>query len=131
MTNHPTRRSLLRAAPALMAPGLLASPVLASTDTPMMALFHEWEAAQAFYNGPEAQKLPEEVYNARWLPLSDEFETRAKTTPATDLRDMAAKVLILSDEGMGSLPKATILECATLVGRDHAKLPRCLQQEEA
>jgi hypothetical protein len=54
-----------------------------------------------------------------------------KAEPLTDLRDLAAKVVVLSGEGCFWLPDSVTLECAALVGRDFDKLPRCLFRDEA
>jgi hypothetical protein len=49
--------------------------------------------------------------------------------PATDLCDIAIKVLVNSGEGSFALDDILILECAALASRDVAKMPRCLFEE--
>ena len=86
-----TRRSLLHASPAILAPCLLAGPALASTDTPLMRLYRDHEAVRAAFNvaadGPEADGI-----YARML----EIEHRIAAEPATSAADVAVKVLVLT-----------------------------------
>lgn len=92
-----------------------------------MRLYREWEAMIDECNGTN---MTDEEWEAR-SPARHRLENAIKTEPPTDLRDLAAKVVVLSSEGTWALPNETALECARLVGRDFGKLPRCLFIEEA
>ena len=91
-----TRRSLLRASPALLASGALASyatEVLpAPAETPVMALYRQ---LQALFARCEEPGLPEDEFQAAF-DLMHEVEQRMTEAPATTLADLAAKVLILT-----------------------------------
>ena len=125
-----TRRSLLRASPALLAPVALAScateVLSAPAETPIMALYRQWEALADASNAPGLTDEQAEAFDPdRWR-----IERAIRAEPATDLRDLAAKVLVISGEGVFGLDAATTFECARLVGRDFGKLPRILFEED-
>lgn len=111
MTPHPTRRSLLRAAPALLAPSVLAGPALAETDTPILRLFREWDALQAYWNG-----APEDEEDAL-LAEDTRLESAIEAEPVTCLADLAAKIVVASCYGDFAPGRAVTAECeAILVG---------------
>ena len=113
-----SRRSLLRASPALLAPSLLAGPALASGDTPILRLFREWDAAEAAAN------------NSDW-PLGDDdldsgvdgistLEERIEAEPVTCLADLAAKIIVSTCWGDFPVSKSFTAECEALLAGDAA-----------
>ena len=131
-----SRRALLGAASLAVAsrvlPGAAACAVAkvpTSVLASVMALDVEWGAwmteAEAFTSDEACDaRIPE-----RWR--IGRIEAALRDAVPTDLRDLAARVLVLSGEGDGGLPDPPTLECASIVGRDFAKLPRGLFENEA
>ena len=85
-----TRRSLLGATPALLAPGLLAVPAFASTETPILALYRQHEAIDAAFAGTS------DAEGDRLYELLTATEDRISAAVPTCLADLAVKVLILT-----------------------------------
>lgn len=108
-----SRRSLLRAAPALLAPALLASPALAAAgedpDTPVLALFRAWDALHA-----DLETIPDEEVEAAAERLHA-MERRILAEPATGLRDLAAKVVASSCYGDFPVEAVVVAECEALL----------------
>lgn len=84
-----TRRSLLRASPALMVP-LLPAAALAAEDTPVMVLYRQWHALDEAFEGASNDEQD------RLYKLMLEVEWRLTRERATCTADLAAKVLILT-----------------------------------
>lgn len=80
------RRDLFRAAPAA---ALFALPAMASTDSTIMALFREWQAAMAVANNIQN---PCEVSEAA-CEETQRIETIMARYPAATAQDMAAKII--------------------------------------
>ena len=127
-----SRRALLTGAAVLSIAPLAASagamPFLAvEPQTPIRALFRQWEALIDQASVPGLPDEEAEALDARRYPV----EQAIAAEPATDLRDLAIKVLVNTGEGCFGLDDAITLECASLAGRDFGKLPRCLFEEAA
>jgi hypothetical protein len=88
-----SRRTLLRASATLLAPCLLAEPGLASTETPILRLFREWDDLQAHLNDHGTSQEDFDALNPDLLALEDAVMAETVTCAA----DLAAKVLM---EGM-------------------------------
>lgn len=88
-----TRRGLLRASPALMAPALLAGPALAlEPATPILRLYRECETLTARMDDTATSS---EEFD-RLYALSTELEEQMEEEPVTCMADLAAKVLVLT-----------------------------------
>lgn len=126
-TDVTSRRTFLTratAVPAALAAG--SAPALASTESPIVRLFREWEALMDLANRRGLTDEEGDALDQQRGPI----QAALLAEPATDLRDLAIKVLVDSGEGTFGLQNMLTLECATLAGRDFAKLPRCLFKEE-
>lgn len=139
MTVHATnRRHLLKGAAMLTALpvasiagvpvfDVVGGPVPVPAETPVLRLFRQWVAWMERAN---VRDLTDEAYEAL-CPERDRIEAALEAAEATDLRDLAAKVLVLSGEGSWAIPDRLVLDCARIAGRDAAKLPRCLFKDRA
>ena len=83
-----------------------------STETAIQRLFREWEAVRertdkCGLTDEEGEKLD---------AISRPIEATILAEPATDIRDLAIKVLVNSGEGCFALADDLTLECATLAG---------------
>jgi hypothetical protein len=114
-----SRRTLLRATPALLAPAILPSSALASNalaqgisaDTPILALFREWEAAEVAANDPSASEDEQDAS----IDLSCEIEKRIVAEPVTCLLDLAAKIVANSSYGDFKLDASVVAEAEALL----------------
>ena len=108
-----TRRSLLRASPALLAPSLLAGPALASNDTPILRLLREWDAAEADVNGSEPPMADEDLDRA--VERIHAIEERIEAEPITCLADLAAKFMVSTVYGDFAAEKALVAEIEAIL----------------
>jgi hypothetical protein len=100
------RRDLMKMAPAMVAAGALPASALqatASDETPVMRLFREHEAWNAYINGPETRSMPDDEFNAVLASYQD-VEDRMMAEPARNAQDVVAKVLAWTDSGGFELP---------------------------
>lgn len=99
-----SRRNLLKALPAVaVIPVVGAVPALAQTETPVMRLFREHEAWNAYINGPDTRSMPDYEFNAVLTRYQD-VEDRMMAEPARNAQDVLAKVLAWTDSGGFELP---------------------------
>ena len=68
----------------------------------------------------------EDAVCASFDPERHRIEDAIRDTPATDMRDLAVRVMVLSGDGCWGVPNALILECAHFAGRALATLPGCV-----
>ena len=108
-----TRRSLLRASPALLAPSLLAGPARASTDTPILRLFRAWDEGEADVNGSEPPTADEDLDRA--VERIRAIEERIEAEPITCLADLAAKFMVSTVYGDFPAEKALIAEIEAIL----------------
>lgn len=109
--NALSRRSLLRASPALLGSGLLTSTALASsTETPVLRLFREWDELQA-----EMLGCSEDDVDAL-CTTSSSLERRIVAEPSTGPLDLAAKVVASSCYGDFPVEPEVIRESERLLG---------------
>ncbi|TNC74150.1 hypothetical protein [Rubellimicrobium roseum] len=113
MTAPITRRSLLRAAPALAMPAVLAASVQSTTDTAILSLYRQWKEARALSDAAP-RDMPEEEFTAL-VDVAVDLEHAIADAPVTCLEDLAAKVAVCSGRGEWALPESICLECETLV----------------
>ncbi|EYD71601.1 hypothetical protein Rumeso_05002 [Rubellimicrobium mesophilum DSM 19309] len=108
-----TRRALMKG--ALAAPAaLVGAPALASTDTPIMQLFREFEDMEGRINDHATSSEEAD----RLYPILRNLEDRMAEEPVTCLADLAAKVLALTTlrDEVGSIYDPGVLaECEALV----------------
>lgn len=148
MTVQPTsRRALLKGAALLTAVPVAAvggvpvfdvvgEPEPIIPESPIMRIYRQWEAlldeTEIAWEAVKEQGIEAEdaVYAAR-EPDRRRIEEALLAEPATTLHDLAAKVVVLTGEGGWAIPDETVLECAAIVGRDFAKMPRRLFEKEA
>lgn len=94
------RRRLLSAIPAVaVLPAMAAVPASAKTETPMSALFREWEHIRSLKKAP----MSEDEYDAlldRQIALEDEMII----TRAQNASDWAMKIMAYSCLGESGLP---------------------------
>jgi hypothetical protein len=108
-----TRRSLLRASPALLAPCLLAGPALAEAETPILRLFREWDAAEADVNDRD---LPiDDAELDRAVESIHALEERIEAEPITCLADLAAKFMVSTVYGDFPAEKALVAEIEAIL----------------
>lgn len=103
-----TRRTLLRASPAFCV-GLLPAQAAADADTPILRLFREWDALQAYWNG-----APEDEEDAL-LAEDTRLESAIEAEPVTCLADLTAKIVVSSCYGDFALAKAIATECEAIL----------------
>ena len=108
-----TRRSLLRASPALLAPSLLAGPALASADTPILRLFREWDAAEAAANCSEWPLGDDDLDSA--VDGISTLEERIEAEPVTCLADLAAKIIVSTCWGDFPASRGVTAECEAIL----------------
>ena len=108
-----SRRSLLRASPALLAPSFLAGPALASTDTPILRLFREWAAAEAAANSSDWPVGDDDLDSA--VDGINTIEERIEAEPVTCLADLAAKIIVSTCWGDYPVSKGVTTECEALL----------------
>lgn len=95
--NFTTRRALLKAAPALALVGAVPAKGVASTDTPVMALFRRHQAitvAAASHPVDDDEELERLFYRER-----DKIEEEMDALPALTAQDMAAKMVVAHSYG--------------------------------
>ncbi len=104
-----TRRSLLRASPALLAPCLLTAPGVGSTNTPILRLFREWDDLQVRWQGsPEKEE--------DWFFEENErLERAVAEEPSTCLADLAAKVIVSTCYGEFAAEPRVTAECEAIL----------------
>lgn len=101
------RRCLLTAVPAVGFVGLIgasAVPAVAATETPVMAMFREWQPIAAWLNGPEGQAASTEDFdhvNDQRIDLEDRMMNEPARSAADVLAKMTARTHFGEDE-MGS-----------------------------
>lgn len=114
MTNtNTTRRTLLCASSALLAPGFIALPVGAATDSPVLALYRQWEALEAAIDDGQ-----DDDEGGRLFTLMIDVERRIAETPCRTMQDLAAKVLVLTgitDRGPTLHEAAVESECEAIL----------------
>lgn len=71
-------------------------------ETPVMAVFREWNALYRHLNS-EGTQLPDGTFNAEHKRLY-EMEDFVLTLPSETIADFAAKVLMLTENGDHELP---------------------------
>jgi hypothetical protein len=113
-----TRRSLLRASPALLAPSFLASQALASTDTSILRLFRESDAAGAEVNDRD-RPIDDEEFD-RAVEHIHALQERIESEPITCLADLAAKFMVSTVYGDFPAEKALFAEIEAVLARGAA-----------
>lgn len=102
------RRALLKAAPVAVVAGAL--PIAAqatpnSGQTPVMTMFHEWQAFHDWMNSDATYGLPEEELDAL-VDRKTSMEDAILDTPAQSCDDLLAKVAAYTCFGEHELPVA-------------------------
>lgn len=69
-----------------------AVPAIAGTETPVMALFREWQSAAEWLNGPDGDALSEPDYLCAFAAL-DNLQHCIMAEPAQGPADVLAKML--------------------------------------
>jgi hypothetical protein len=108
-----TRRSLLQASPALLAPSLLAGPALAEAGTPILRLFREWDEFQAFWNDT-GNSFTDQESDAMYRRLCA-LEERIEAEPVTCLADLAAKIIVSTVYGDFGPDKWLMDDCEAIL----------------
>lgn len=91
---HNTRRAFLKGLPVVTA--AIAAPVMAqATETPVMALFRQWEYAHTAGNDMSLTEAESEA----WCEVMSDLERRIVNTPSQTAQDVAAKVLAWTNYG--------------------------------
>lgn len=106
-----SRRAILAAAPSLAAPMALlpASIAEASADTPLLALYRQWQGLHARFVA-----VPDEESDAAYHAMRA-VETRLEAEPVTCLEDLAAKVLVGTSEGDFPPSDEILAECCAIL----------------
>ncbi len=100
MSNTVSRRTLLRAAPAVGFAAIVAGsvPVEAATETPIMALYRRYmkinEAWRAYIYTPADGDDEDEAVHRLFHRHRDEVEDQIMSLPSQTAQDMAAKALV-------------------------------------
>lgn len=98
------RRSILTAALSAPAVALAGSlPVVAALETPVMALFREWEAAQAAEDDAHIRNLPDDEIEV-FSQQRREIEQRVMAAPCQTGGDFVLKVIACTAFGGFCLP---------------------------
>ena len=98
----PSRRQLLKLAPAAGMAALLAGavPVIAQAETPVMAVFREWAALHQRLCAAETTEQEGDGI----CGLMSEVEGRLKALPSQQPADFVAKIVVMSNYGDFALP---------------------------
>lgn len=97
------RRDLLKAAPALALVGAAPEVASAHSDTPVMALFREWKAAQDAEDAAYADSLSDEE-TGRFGDIRATAEKRLMDQPCQTATDFICKVIAHTAFGVFCLP---------------------------
>lgn len=89
------RRALLNALPAVASlPAVVAVPAVAATESPLLDLYHRWQAIKDEYN-----RLPDDADDEPVYDKMIELEREAAAFKPQTVEDFAFKIIFADDNG--------------------------------